>query len=384
MPEFEATGTPFTFNRFNSYQQVFVLPALPDAPDGQHWQVLSFRATGTATGGKFFFVPDAVDVIDGFVLNYGLANLGSMGFNGAVGGASGIVGDPALDAVPPHAFECFGTSLIPDAPCTPETLPIHAVRSTRHLGESFYPYVTLEHLFFTCELAAGECPGGGGGGGGGGPAEDGAGGVDVNHWKRGYFIAQADSDALRLHRSWHSDQKLDYTAVIAGGGASGPRLSHPLHGPPLGVVFSKGADKNAAIYRRVSYDYGETWLSDPRDGSPAKTGANGLKHAAEVWNERTGERCLFYNDSSEVGTDGQPTGKGKIYVQVAGPESDPDTSLLVIKGDFKVSDLLADDCSFGAEYISHPTRFIDCMFISAGVRHVLRSADDCRSFWEWS
>jgi hypothetical protein len=148
-------------------------------------------------------------------------------------------------------------------------------------------------------------------------------------------------------------------------------------------VYRRGKGTDQAIYRAESYDYGATWRADPAPDTPFKRGPNGLAHAVEVWNDRTAQRLLLYNDQSDVDSTGKATGRGNILADIYGPDQDPNTGLLklVSGGPFHVTPAgtLSDNGSFGAIYIG-TIGALDCVITVGGARRVFRSFDDGKSW----
>lgn len=246
------------------------------------------------------------------------------------------------------------------------------------------PFKATWHLTFPALATSALC---GMGGGGSGPppvpvAADG--GVDLLYWREGYHIATAGNSGIGVSTKWHWDSsQSEGSAIVDGGPAGCPKLSHKETGPPLGITYRRGSGTDAAIFRQESYDYGKTWAFDPSANMPFQKGPNGLSYAVEVWNERTGERVLFYNDQSQKDSMGMVTGKGNILCDVYGPDLDDMTGRLkkVDGGPFMVTPVgnLADNSSFGAIYV-RTAGAIDCAVFVEGVNQVYRSVDDARTF----
>ncbi len=206
------------------------------------------------------------------------------------------------------------------------------------------------------------------------PIPGGTKGIDVLYWKEGYHVVQVedkeDHQELRGYRRWHSDMEFEDGSVLIdrtdpGGRITNPRLSHPADVPPLSVVYRKDAGGDSDLYRKESYDYGETWMADPEEGKPYRKGV-ALAHVEEVWNDRTAEKVLLHG------------GSGGISATIYGPDKDPDTGMLVEHETYKVVDA-ADNASFGGLF-DPPSGGLDIAFQVDGKRKIYRSQDDGRSW----
>jgi len=124
------------------------------------------------------------------------------------------------------------------------------------------------------------------------PPEDHPGGVTLVSQRRGYYIAYVDiGQPLRMERYSSSDSLVESVFTIdADTQVTEPRLAaHPYTGV-LSIVYRK----SDGWYRKVSWDRGATWVSDPLEGGPFRQ----VAHLREIFNPRTGERLDFYTDAN--------------------------------------------------------------------------------------
>lgn len=240
-------------------------------------------------------------------------------------------------------------------------------------------------------------PGGGGGGGGGEPpgpltALD----VSLTRGPVGYWIASAAGAEIQVARAWHSDFPMEGAFSVAGGVTPRePRLALNPYSGELSCLWRDGAglvrqesggeapagsNDPFRIYRAISYDFGESWARDPRDGSALLGGMNGVKHAREVYDLKSGERLLFYNDQSETDDQGAPTGRGQIVVDIYGADQQKVGTFPDDGSGTGIGGKRADDSSFDALYIPEPISCVDVVYTSDGSRVRCRSYDNGRSW----
>lgn len=219
---------------------------------------------------------------------------------------------------------------------------------------------------------------GGGDGGGGGPDITHGSAVALLQGLRGYWEALVTSTgALVISRAPAADARFTGTyAIDTGTDCAEPSLTIDPASSMLSILYRRGNGTMAtpyAFHRRISHDDGKTWVT-PSDATATKTGVNGVAHAVNVMNERTGEYLIFYNDESAGGG----PGTGLILADVF----DYWDNLVGTFPSGGIGGLNADDSSFGALYVREPTSAIDCTFFVGGVKRRFRSYDDARTWVE--
>jgi len=196
----------------------------------------------------------------------------------------------------------------------------------------------------------------------------------------GHWVAHAGD----IHRAWHPDMAISDTFTYdSDPGIKEERLAMEPHMERLSIVYAKPSPTDTSVYdthRKISHDWGATWGVESTDLDPLLPG---IKHAYEIVNYRTHERCLLYQDASDTDPDTSlPTGRGKIQCKVF-------DQLGAVVGIFPADGLgigntLADDTSFSTYYEPEPTSYLACTFASYGERKVYRSYDDGRTWGEWT
>lgn len=197
-------------------------------------------------------------------------------------------------------------------------------------------------------------------------------GIDALYWKEGYHVAEIvadmkpdgkleDGGKLQVVTRWREDGPFDDPIIVNENlDCTLPKLSHRADGPPLALVYMRPG----GIFRHESYDYGATWLADPQEDMAFFDGSGDMA-TNEAWNDRTGERLLFFTAAG-------------IKVVVYGPDLDPATGRLKQQSTYVVTDK-SDNASFGVIYI-RDSGALDCVVQVEGKRKVFRSHDDARTW----
>src|SRR5215831_20067413 len=103
-----------------------------------------------------------------------------------------------------------------------------------------------------------------------------------------------------------------------------------------------------------------------------------MRHPYVVFNERTQERLIFYNDETDKNTDGSPSGKGRLQVDIYDAEG-------VFIGTFPadgygIGAQLMDDSEVGADYSCDPVGMIAVYFYANAAPTYYKSFDDGRTW----
>lgn len=185
---------------------------------------------------------------------------------------------------------------------------------------------------------------------------------DVATYFIGYFIAFIDGNGhLQGLRAWYSDNHMDSIPIIDNGtDCTEPNLAINQDDNRLSLCYHK----TAGIYRVVSWDYGNSWVQDPAGGGVFMAG---VAHCREVYNQFSGERMFFYNDSGDI--------KVGVYDSL-------DALIATYPSSGGIGGVVADDVCFGATQFQVPANGVDVVFaVNAELRR-FRSWDDGRTWIE--
>ncbi len=179
----------------------------------------------------------------------------------------------------------------------------------------------------------------------------------------GYMIAYVDEDhKLIIESRWHATYDVLLTETLdEGPGISEVRLTVDPERHEFHAIFIK----ENSLYRRVSQDYGDTWIS-PDGSAPYR---EGVMHARERFNPRTHE-FLIYTMTDDL----------KIRCQILDYEG---RSLGTFPQNMDgIGGQEFDDSSFDVEVWSDEDDGIDVVAMKDGTRARYRSSDEGRTYYE--
>lgn len=198
----------------------------------------------------------------------------------------------------------------------------------------------------------------------------------VEGWRYYWEADVGASGALAVGRGYAADSPLVAGFQIDNNtDCAQPDLVVNPDTSQLSVIYRRGKGTPTDLFtfhRRVSEDDGATWNLS-HGASATLTTTAGIPYMRQVFNRRTGEYLLIYNDGS-----GTTSGTGLLQVNIY----DAMDALIGTfpAGGAGIGGLTADNDSFGAEYFDYPTSAIGVSFTVGSVKKQFRSYDDGRTW----